>query len=61
MRKRRISLDNDIPLLKPLDDILARAPRMDLILADINPPAASLLDVLLEFVEMVDSVVGDAD
>jgi hypothetical protein len=49
MRQRRISLNDNIPLLKPLNDILSRAPRMNLILSNVDVPTAPFLDVLLQF------------
>lgn len=44
--KRRVRLNDDIALLQPLGDILARAPRVNLVLTDGNLTTASTLDVI---------------
>ncbi|KAL2281045.1 hypothetical protein FJTKL_12151 [Diaporthe vaccinii] len=64
-----VGLDGDAPLLAPLGDVVAGAPGVDLPLADAQhaalaraaPLGLKLLDVLLELVEVVHAVVGDAD
>lgn len=66
LHDRRIGLAGDIPLREPLDDVVARAPRVDLVLADgddaaVAPLGLELGDVLLELVKVVDAVVADAD
>jgi hypothetical protein len=61
MRKRRVRLNNDIPLLQPLHDIRMIQPRVQLILTDINLTTPTTLDVSLQFFEMVDAVIGYTD
>jgi hypothetical protein len=56
-----VSFDNDIVFLCPLDDVVAREPRVDFPLADVDLGAvAGRIDVLLEFIEMVDTEIRDA-
>ena len=66
--KRTVSFNNDAPLLAPLHYIGSRKPRMQFPLphADLSALALAVLsfeffDVRLQFVEVVDPVVGDAD
>lgn len=61
LHQRRVSLDDDIALLQPVDDIFPRAPRVDLVLADGDLSAHAAVDVLFQFVQMVDAVVRDSD
>lgn len=61
MRQRTIRLDHDIALLQPIDDIPPVAPRVNLVLAHVDLAASCLVDVFFEFVEVVDTVVGDSD
>lgn len=61
VRKRRVCFDKDIPLLKPLRDLGSIAPRMQLVLPDVDLPTAAIVDVFFQFVEVVNSVVGYAD
>lgn len=61
-RQRRIRLHDDVPLLKPPNDIGSGEPGVQFVLPDVDRTAdAAFLDVLLEFVKVVDTVVGDAD
>ena len=59
MRKRRVRLNNNIPLLKPLRDVGSIQPRMKLVLTDVDFRAGSSFtgNVGLEFIEMVHAVV----
>lgn len=59
--KRRVRLDDNITLVQPLGDIITRAPRVNLILADGNLTTTSALDVLLQFLQLLDAEVGDTD
>lgn len=61
MRQRTVCLNDDVVFLQPVDDIPAVAPRVNLILSNINLAAAGAVDVFLQFLEMVDSVVRDSD
>lgn len=61
MCQRTIRLDHDIALLQPINDIPPVAPRVNLVLAHVDLAASGLVDVLLEFVKVVDAVVGDSD
>lgn len=61
MRKGRVCFDKDIPLLKPLRDLGSIAPRMQLVLPDIDLPTAAIVDVFFQFVEVMNSVIGYAD
>jgi hypothetical protein len=53
-----VCLDNDVALLQPLRNIVTRAPRVNLILADSNLPTASTFDVLFQLLEVLDTIVG---
>ena len=57
MRQRTVCFNNDVVFLQPVDDIPAVAPRMNLILSNIDLAAVGAIDVFLEFLEMVDPVV----
>lgn len=57
MRQRTVCFNNDVVFLQPVDDIPAVAPRMNLILSNIDLAAVGAVDVFLEFLEMVDPVV----
>lgn len=57
MRQRTVRLDNDVVFLQPVDDIPAVAPRMNLILSNVDRAAVGAIDVFLKFLEMVNSVV----
>lgn len=57
MRQRTVCLDNDVVFLQPVDDIPAVAPRMNLILSNVDRAAVGAIDVFLKFLEMVNSVV----
>lgn len=59
--KRRISLYHSPSLLQPVHNIRPRQPRMQLILPDIDLAAATGRNILLKLVEMVHSVIRDAD
>lgn len=61
MCQRRIRFDNDAPTLAPLYDIRVIQPRMQLVLAYRDLPAASALDVRFQLVQVVDAKVGHAD
>ena len=61
MRKRRVRLYNDIPLLQPLHDIRMIQPRVQLILADVDLTTPTTLDISLQFFEVVDAVIGYTD
>lgn len=55
--KRRVCLDDDIVLLKPLGDLLARAPGMDLVLANGDFAASAARDISLQLLKMLNAVV----
>jgi len=57
MRQRTVRLDNDVVFLQPVDNIPAVAPRVNLILSNVDLAAASTVDVFLEFLEMVNPIV----
>jgi len=56
--KGRICLDDNIALSKPLHDIVPGAPGVDLILANVDLTATTVVDVFLKFIEVVHSEVG---
>lgn len=57
-----VGLDHDVSSLGPLDDVVTGQPRVYLPLADVDrAPDAGGLYVVLELVQVVDAVVGDAD
>lgn len=61
MRQRTVRLNDDVAFLQPVDDVSTVTPRVDLVLPDIDLATARTVDVLLEFIKMVDSVVGHPD
>lgn len=61
LHQRRVGLHHNIALLQPRGDVLAMAPRVNLVLADIDLAADAAVNVLLELIEMVNTVVGDAN
>lgn len=61
MRKRRVRLNNNIPLLQPLHDIRMIQPRVQLILTDVDLTTPTTLDISLQFFEVVDAVIGYTD
>lgn len=61
VRQRTVRLDNDVAFLQPVDDISTVTPRVDLILPNIDLATARAVDILLEFIKMVNSVVGHSN
>ena len=59
--QRRVGLDHHVALPEPLAEVGSSAPRVQFILADGDLTAAALLDVVLEFLEVADAVVGNSD
>lgn len=59
--QRRVGLDDDVTLLQPPSDVLPRAPGVDLVLTDGDLAADSAVDVRLQLLQVVDSIVGDTD
>lgn len=59
--ERRIGLDDDVALSQPLDHVLSGAPRVNLVLANIDLTTDSTVYVRLELVQVLDAVVGDTD
>lgn len=57
MGQRTVGLNNDVALLQPLDDVPTVTPWVDLVLPNIDLATARAVDVLIKFIEMVDSVV----
>lgn len=57
MGQRTVGLNNDVAFLQPLDDVPTVTPWMDLVLPNIDLATARAVDVLIKFIEMVDSVV----
>lgn len=59
--KRRVGLHHSPPLLQPIHNIRSRQPRMQLILPDIDLPAAARRNIILELVEVVHPVIRNTD
>jgi hypothetical protein len=59
--KWRVRLNNNIVFSAPVDDIMSREPGMDLVLPYGNHAAAAILDILVEFLQVVEAEVRDAD
>lgn len=61
MCQRRVCLDDDMTLLQPRRDVRVIESGVQLVLSDIDLADATALDVLLQFFEVVDSVVRYTD
>lgn len=67
--QRAVRFDGDVSAAAPIDDVVPRAPGVNLVLDDIDAAALSLattlalelLDVLFQLIKVVDTVVADSD
>lgn len=62
MRQRRVRFNHDIAILKPLHDLRSIQPWVQLVLPNVDLASAlAALDILLQFIEVMDAVVRYAD
>lgn len=58
LHEGRVCLDDNVALLQPLRNIVTRAPRVNLVLADGDLTTRSALDVILQLLKVLNGEVG---